>query len=352
MKKILIIVAAALMAVGCNKTYTYTVEGNIEGYNGIVTIVENSREATVLTTAEAVDGKFKLTVEAATPLLANLVLDNEQSANIFFDSENTLTVSGTMADENAPIVVTGSPANDANTDYMNTSMALFEAINFDDKENLDEAAVMGVFMQVQQVIEEKYEMYKNNLWGIYVFVQSKHNEMTPEEVIATIDGYDKYLQTLPVLDIVRKNAEAQLKLAVGKSYIDFAQPDRNGEEVALSSVIGEGKVVLLDFWASWCSPCMHEVPYLLEAYKNYHDKGFEIYGVSLDDNKEAWLGAIDKHQMQWVNVSTLTGWNNAAAQEYAVRSIPTNYLIDGEGNILAKNLRGEALEAKLAEIFQ
>ena len=138
-------------------------------------------------------------------------------------------------------------------------------------------------------------------------------------------------------------------------YIDIDQPNQKGESVSLKSVVENKKnrYVLLDFWASWCGPCMAEMPHLREAYKLYHKKGFEIYGVSLDSNREAWVGAIEKQQMRWVNVSALEGFKTSAADDYAVESIPTNYLIDcSNGVIVAKNLRGEAVAEKLAELFK
>ena len=115
----------------------------------------------------------------------------------------------------------------------------------------------------------------------------------------------------------------------------------------------QGKYVLLDFWASWCGPCRQENPNLVKAYAAYNDKGFEILGVSLDnkDGKEAWVNAIEKDGLTWTQVSDLNSWNNEVARMYGVRAVPQSYLIDPEGVIVAQNLRGEALEEKLAEIF-
>jgi len=138
-------------------------------------------------------------------------------------------------------------------------------------------------------------------------------------------------------------------------YIDVVQPDVNGNEVSLKSVVENpaNKYVLLDFWASWCGPCMGEMPHLTAAYKKYHKKGFEIFGVSFDRNKEAWMNAIKNTKMEWVNVSTLNRFDNPAAEEYVVESIPTNLLIDcSNGVIIAKNLRGEEVEKKLAELLK
>jgi thiol-disulfide isomerase/thioredoxin len=110
--------------------------------------------------------------------------------------------------------------------------------------------------------------------------------------------------------------------------------------------------VLIDFWASWCRPCRMEMPNVKKAYAIYHPKGLEILGVSLDKTKDAWAGAIKQDGLTWKHVSDLAFWNNAAAQLYGVSSIPYSVLVDRDGKVIAKNLRGPALEAKLAEVFK
>ena len=130
---------------------------------------------------------------------------------------------------------------------------------------------------------------------------------------------------------------------------NIKQATPEGGEMALSEL--RGKYVLLDFWASWCGPCRRENPNVVAMYQKYHKKGFDIFSVSLDKDKGRWLQAIEKDNMTWHHVSDLRGWANEAAAIYGVRSIPRTFLLDPEGNIIAKNLRGEALQAKLAEIF-
>lgn len=135
----------------------------------------------------------------------------------------------------------------------------------------------------------------------------------------------------------------------GRVAPDFTQLTPEGEEMSLSDL--RGKYVLIDFWASWCGPCRRENPNVVRMYKAYKDKGFEILGVSLDRDKDRWLAAIEKDQLTWRHVSDLKGWSNAVAQQYSIRSIPRTILLDPEGRIVAKNLRGASLEAKLKELF-
>lgn len=137
-------------------------------------------------------------------------------------------------------------------------------------------------------------------------------------------------------------------LNLGNKAPDIEMANTKGEILKLSSL--EGKVVLIDFWASWCGPCRQENPTVVKAYNTYHTgkfkegNGFEVFSVSLDSNKDAWLKAIEKDQLVWpYHVSDLQYWNNAAARQYGVTGIPTNVLINGKGIIVAKNLRGEAL---------
>ena len=125
----------------------------------------------------------------------------------------------------------------------------------------------------------------------------------------------------------------------------------NGKPVSVMSMIAENQYTLVDFWASWCGPCRAEMPNVVAAYDKYHEKGFEVVGVSLDEDKKAWLAAIEKLQMPWPQLSDLKGWNCEGAVLYKIQSIPSNLLVDQQGKIVATNLREEALQDKLAELF-
>jgi thiol-disulfide isomerase/thioredoxin len=145
--------------------------------------------------------------------------------------------------------------------------------------------------------------------------------------------------------------KAESATAIGSTAIDLDYPSPSGKNIKLSSL--RGKVVLLDFWASWCGPCRRENPSVVAAYNKYKDKGFTVYSVSLDQDKARWTSAIAQDGLLWENhVSDLKGWSAEPAAKYGVQSIPAQFLLDKDGKIIAKNLRGEELDRKLEEVLK
>jgi peroxiredoxin len=131
---------------------------------------------------------------------------------------------------------------------------------------------------------------------------------------------------------------------------DFSQPDTSGKAVSLSSL--RGNYVLVDFWASWCGPCRQENPNLVAAFNKYKGKKFTVLGVSLDKAKESWIDAIHMDGLNWTHISDLQGWQNSVAQQFQIFNIPQNFLLDPDGKVIGKNLRGPALERKLARVLK
>lgn len=176
------------------------------------------------------------------------------------------------------------------------------------------------------------------------------------DITADFDVYDSVASAAsrnnpsfkPAADLKQK-VSLERKLAVGNPAPEISLPGPDGGEIKLSSL--RGKVVLIDFWASWCGPCRRENPEVVRIYNRFRDKGFEVFGVSLDRDRDAWLNAIAKDGLVWTQVSDLKYWQSQAALLYGVKSIPHTVLIDQEGKIIMRRLRGKALERKLEEIF-
>lgn len=155
-----------------------------------------------------------------------------------------------------------------------------------------------------------------------------------------------------VADTTNATTQGEAQANDGSKFIDFTVPALDGKQVKLADVVAKNKITMVDFWASWCGPCRMEMPNVVEVYKQFHNKGLEIVGVSLDESKEDWETAVKDMGMNWIQTSDLKGWECEAARLYGVRGIPACVLINQKGEIVGRDLRAEGLHARLAELLK
>lgn len=191
---------------------------------------------------------------------------------------------------------------------------------------------------------------RNYYASVYFFESQLMDNNTYEEVLGFYDRLtDRVKQSAPGLAL-KKKIDDMGRVSVGGIAPNFKAPTPDGRELSLYDL--RGHVVLLDFWASWCGPCLAEMPNVKEIYRKYHDKGLEILGVSLDSDRKPWLASIEKNELNWHHVSTLNKFDCPIAQQFRVTGIPRMYIIDKNGKIIAQDLRGEDLSRKMDELFK
>ncbi len=359
MKKIFYLLVVALGLASCSSNKCEVI-GKVDNFDalGSVYLIDMWDARQVIDSVELVDNTFHFKNIKHAPTFAQAILKSGRPISYLFIEGGKVVVAGDV--EAGNVKATGTPANDAFNTLMDRNQELIakyrEAVGAGDT-----AKAEAIDQEHDAMQSELFEQNKENVFGIFMLQQRSYSESS-KVMLEQLAALPKEMQSLPIVARMKDSAERKFKTepqAEGSDYVPYyiniEQPNLKGEMVSLKSVVEKegNRYVLLDFWASWCGPCMREVPTLLEAYKLYHKKGFEIYGVSFDASREPWKGAINKHKMGWVNVSTLERFDNPAAKDYAVESIPTNYLIDcSNGVIIAKNLRGEAVLEKLAELLK
>jgi peroxiredoxin len=198
-----------------------------------------------------------------------------------------------------------------------------------------------------------YRFARNNIgnpMGKFV-LRTSISRFTPEqqeELLALAD--DEFRAEPNIAQLIRR-LESARNVAIGKRFIDFTMQDPEGNSVSLSDFAGQGNYVLLSFWATWCAPCIAIIPHLREVYAQYKDRGFNIVGVSLDRDHQAWISGLERWDIPWTQMSDMKAWESPVVALYAFTGIPHSLLLDREGTIIARNLRGEALDKKLAELM-
>ncbi len=364
MRKILVFVMALLMFACSKKQQEYNIKVQLDGAEGKILLEEYKNGAlSPIDTADVVDGVavLKGSVEYPRELFLS-VLGNRPKAILFVENSDMSVVG--KADSLNKVKVTGSAThdefqelNEQITKVGDEYMALYRESRA--------AMAAGDTAKSQELMNKVEELYngievlqtdfvKNNPSSYvspYILSSIQYSKEV-ETLDSLVNGLDPKMQSIQSIINLKERISTLKKLAVGQIAPDFTQNDPEGNPVKFSDVYSKNEITLLDFWASWCGPCRQENPNVVAVYNDFKDKGFTVFGVSLDRDKDAWLKAIKDDKLNWTQVSDLAYWQNAVAKTYAINSIPSSLLVDKTGKIIAKNKRSEELRKTVAEILK
>lgn len=277
---------------------------------------------TTIDSVKVKDGNFSFKTKVKVPELYGLSVNTADSPLYIFLEKTPITVKLSPLKYYSSSVIQGSASQDLFDTYRKT-------------ENVD----------ISKFITE----HPNSIVSAYVLYRNWSYRLSPDEIRKNIALLDKSQQSSTYVKELQELVKVLDGLAIGKKAPDFVSVDPEGKSVRFSENL-KG-YTLVDFWASWCGPCRRENPNVVAAYKEFHDKGFNVFGVSLDKKKENWVKGIQDDHLDWIQVSDLKFWNSEIAKLYGVRAIPGNYLVDSKGIIVAKNLHGEELQSTLKSLL-
>lgn len=371
-------VLAAAMMTGCasesaQSSGGYHVQGTIAGLeSGTVYLIKETLSGgeDIDTVAVGTGGTFEFRGKIDQPGMHGLRINRERNTIPLFLENSDITINGDMTQLQAA-QVNGS---ESHTSLM-TYIEKLRAFDVRDRELQQEYGrilqtsggdTTGVGKQIQSIIDElngnvvaKMGLQNNfaienagspaGAYAAWMNFRNRFYDSPGANFDATLAALEADAPESQYTQWIKQSIAGVENTKVGAVAPDFAMPDADGKSVSLSDF--RGRYVLVDFWAGWCGPCRRENPNLVRAYDTYGGEEFEILGVSLDNQKPYWQAAVEADGLTWPQISDLKKWNSPVVGMYAIKGIPANFLLDPEGVIIAKNLRGPALEAKLAELF-
>lgn len=364
MRKTMILFAATILAASCSKgvEYKVTLQNISENYKMVYLYnIEDSMKCIDSVAVEngvaTLEGKVAektLVALSSKPqnFMMPMILDAEPTTLTYTDGRVNIT---TASPENMQVAAFMQSVNVCNEklEEVKQDYALLVEKNGSNLEPQDMKSIEARYDEIVDGAKVAHlnmlKANKDNLVPALILC-TRTSALEIEDVVDFMKEY-KYADR-PCLEGVREEIEALTRTAPGSMVTDFVMNNIAGKECHLTDFVGKGHYVLVDFWASWCGPCRREMPAVKAAYEKFHDKGFDIVGVSLDNNKADWEKAVADLGISWTQLSDLKGWQSEGAAIYGVRSIPFTILFDGDGKIVETNLRGEALADKLAEVMK
>ncbi len=372
MKKFILILLAVVSFVSCKtESDEFIISATIDGVpNGAkVSLKEIKDNNTVLMdTTSVMDGKFTLKGSVSEPDIHVLMIQNVPGRLPFILENNELKMI-LYKDSLGLSKIIGSKDNDVAQNYMK-GISKFRKQNDSLMIKLNEARRSNDTIFLKSFTEKRLEIKNNNDAFNIDFLKENNKSLFSALLLENLmktkalnigevqDYFNSFPEKLQQTNVglrLKESIAALLATEVGAMAPDFTAPNPEGKEISLNEI--KGKVTIIDFWAAWCGPCRKENPNVVKIYEKYHDKGLEIIGVSLDGNsrqkdaKQDWLDAIEKDGLTWYQVSNLNYFNDPVAKKYNIQAIPATFILDGEGKIIAKNLRGPALEQKISELL-
>jgi len=364
MKKVIYLFLFTVILSSCSSKPHYVVKGRIDGSDSITFYLQKRVDGKIVSIDSAVSKKGQFTMKGGAieyPQMVQLVAGNTRKRTSFFLENSQITVKGNL-DSLYKAVFTGSKTQSQYDSLIKSIKILgdkyskivneYQAIN----QTGDAARLANLQKQLDSIQTGMINLNKTfvkthpSSYAIPSILIPLSYEMDADEIESTVNQLDTAIAALPPIKALKERVSVMKAVSVGQKAPDFTLNDVNDKPVSLSSKIGS-KLLLIDFWASWCSPCRQENPNVVKVYNEFHKKGFDIFGVSLDQKKDPWVKAIADDKLAWTHVSDLQYWNSAAAKLYAVNSIPANFLLDETGKIIARNLRGDELYNKVNEIL-
>ena len=368
MNKIKTLLAALLvlaLSTACNKKSDapgYHLQGTVEGISQPARLLLVDSDGALLDTIDVdAKGAFTLDGQADSVRFLSLYLENEQKTSYDFFTEQG-NISMTIQPEKGICQLKGTEANEALQQMMTAMQPYTEKLNeleqlaSDTTQRLDEWALIERYNQIgnelmKQLKEAAQKNTQNELGYMLVcrYIDPTEEPALLRQLIEQMP--EQYRQRAQIKDLIKK-LDAAKDTEEGQKMADFQLNDTEGQPVSIMSLVGQNRITILDFWASWCGPCRNEMPFMRQLYADYKGKGLGIVGISLDDSKDAWLKAITDLKIEWPQISDLQGWNNAAATLFQVNAIPFIVVVDANGTILKKGLRGEPLKEFISQQLQ